>query len=83
MRFFSTSRGFVPSRPIGVSVFVEETTETDADLVQFYPDRGKGVRGREALLLRDGVEVGRVLDQPWQEHDPTHWSRAAEASDRF
>src|SRR6059058_184214 len=63
----------VPETALSVSVFVAETHETPADLVQFYPDRGGGVRGREALLLRDGVQVGRVLDQPWQGHDPEHW----------
>ena len=69
----------VPETSLTVSVFVEETHETPADLVQFYPDRGSGVRGREALLLRDGVPVARVLDQPWQEHDPSHWRTAAAA----
>jgi len=73
----------VPETSLTVSVFVEETHETPADLVQFYPDRGSGVRGREALLLRDGVPVARVLDQPWQEHDPSHWRTAAAAAGRI
>lgn len=73
----------VPETNIAVSVFVEETHETAAELVQFYPDRGSGVRGREALLLRDGVQVGTLLDQPWQEHDALHWSRAAGAKGRI
>jgi indole-3-glycerol phosphate synthase / phosphoribosylanthranilate isomerase len=73
----------VPATNIAVSVFVEETQETRADLVQFYPDRGAGVRGREAMLLRDGVQVGTLLDQPWQEHDPVHWSRAAGMNGRI
>jgi phosphoribosylanthranilate isomerase len=72
-----------PDTVLAVSVFVEETTETGADLVQFYPDRGRGVRGREAMLLRNGVQVGRVLDQPWQDDDPTHWSTAAAAEGRI
>jgi indole-3-glycerol phosphate synthase/phosphoribosylanthranilate isomerase len=71
-----------PDTTLAVSVFVEETRETNADLVQFYPDRGTGVRGREAMLLRDGVQVATVLDQPWQETDPVHWSRAAGADGR-
>jgi indole-3-glycerol phosphate synthase/phosphoribosylanthranilate isomerase len=71
-----------PDTTLAVSVFVEETRETNADLVQFYPDRGTGVRGREAMLLRDGVQVATVLDQPWQESDPVHWSRAAAAEGR-
>jgi indole-3-glycerol phosphate synthase/phosphoribosylanthranilate isomerase len=73
----------VPETNLAVSVFVEETHETPADLVQFYPDRGGGVRGREALLLRDGVRVGTLLDQPWEEYDALHWSRAAEAKGRI
>jgi phosphoribosylanthranilate isomerase len=72
----------VPETNLAVSVFVEETHETAADLVQFYPDRGGGVRGREAMLLRDGVEVARVLDQPWQVHEALHWTRAAAAGGR-
>jgi indole-3-glycerol phosphate synthase/phosphoribosylanthranilate isomerase len=72
----------VPETSLAVSVFVEETHETDADLVQFYPDRGSGVRGRQAMLLRDGVEVARVLDQPWQDRDALHWTRAAAAEGR-
>jgi indole-3-glycerol phosphate synthase/phosphoribosylanthranilate isomerase len=73
----------VPDTHLAVSVFVEETRETPADLIQFYPDRGTGVRGREALLLRDGVQVGTLLDQPWDAHDALHWSRAAEAKGRI
>ena len=72
-----------PETTLAVSVFVEETRETRADLIQFYPDRGTGVRGREAMLLRDGVQVGTLLDQPWQEHDALHWCRAAAASGRI
>jgi indole-3-glycerol phosphate synthase / phosphoribosylanthranilate isomerase len=72
----------VPETALSVAVFVEETVETDADLVQFYPDDGGDVRGREALLLRDGREVGRLLDQPWNERDPEHWRSAAEAAGR-
>ena len=67
----------VPDTALSVAVFVEETTETPADLIQFYPDDGGSVRGREATLLRDGRVVARVLDQPWQDHDPVHWSTAA------
>jgi indole-3-glycerol phosphate synthase/phosphoribosylanthranilate isomerase len=73
----------VPDTHLAVSVFVEETRETPADLIQFYPDRVTGVRGREALLLREGVQVGTLLDQPWDAHDALHWSRAAEAKGRI
>ena len=72
----------VPDTVLSVAVFVEDTTETPADLVQFYPDDGGTVRGREALLLREGREVARVLDLPWQRNDPAHWSSAAAASGR-
>ncbi len=74
----------VPETRLAVSVFVEETRETPADLIQFYPERGAaGVRGREAMLLRDGVRVGTLLDQPWEDYDALHWSRAAEAKGRI
>ncbi len=72
----------VPDTVLSVAVFVEDTTETPADLIQFYPDDGGTVRGREALLLREGREVARVLDQPWQKSDPAHWSTAAAANGR-
>jgi indole-3-glycerol phosphate synthase/phosphoribosylanthranilate isomerase len=73
----------VPETALSVAVFVEDTAETPADLVQFYPDDGGDVRGREALLLREGREVGRVLDQPWHGQDPTHWSSAAGTGGRI
>jgi len=73
----------VPETALSVAVFVEVTEETQADLIQFYPDDGGTVRGREATLLRDGREVARVLDQPWQDRDPVHWSRAAAAEGRI
>jgi len=49
----------VPGTALSVAVFVEDTEQTPADLVQFYPDDGGDVRGREAVLLRDGRVVGR------------------------
>jgi indole-3-glycerol phosphate synthase/phosphoribosylanthranilate isomerase len=72
----------VPDTAISVAVFVADTQETQADLVQFYPDDGGNVRSREAMLLREGRQVARVLDQPWQEHDPVHWSVAAATEGR-
>jgi len=72
----------VPETALSVAVFVEETIETPADLVQFYPDDGGSVRGREAMLLRDGRSVARVLDEPWQNRDPAHWSTAAATKGR-
>jgi indole-3-glycerol phosphate synthase/phosphoribosylanthranilate isomerase len=72
----------VPDTAISVAVFVADTRETQADLVQFYPDDGGNVRSREAMLMREGRQVARVLDQPWQEHDPVHWSVAAATEGR-
>ena len=72
----------VPETALSVAVFVGDTIETPADLVQFHPDDGGSVRGREAMLLRDGRSVARVLDQPWQDHDPEHWSKAAATEGR-
>jgi len=72
----------VPETALSVAVFVAEAKETPADLVQLYRDDGGDVRGREASLLRDGEPVARVLDQPWQGHDPSHWDTAASAEGR-
>jgi indole-3-glycerol phosphate synthase / phosphoribosylanthranilate isomerase len=72
----------VPDTAMSVAVFVADTEETPADLVQFYPDDGGNVRSREAMLLREGRQVARVLDQPWQDHDPVHWSVAAATEGR-
>jgi indole-3-glycerol phosphate synthase/phosphoribosylanthranilate isomerase len=59
-----------------VAVTVEEDYARGADLVQRYPREAGKVRGRDAVLLRDGKEVARVVDLPWQEDDPTHLERA-------
>jgi indole-3-glycerol phosphate synthase/phosphoribosylanthranilate isomerase len=73
----------VPDTALSVAVFVEEAHETGADLVQLHPDDGGDVRSREAAILRDGEEVARLLDQPWQGHDPEHWRTAAQAEGRI
>jgi indole-3-glycerol phosphate synthase/phosphoribosylanthranilate isomerase len=73
----------VPETALSVAVFVEEQEPAGADLVQLYPDDGGTVRGREAVLLRDGEPVARVLDQPWDGHDPGHWRAAAAAEGRI
>jgi indole-3-glycerol phosphate synthase/phosphoribosylanthranilate isomerase len=72
----------VPETALSVAVFVTDTRETPADLIQFYSDDGGSVRGREATLFRDGRPVARVLDLPWQQQDPAHWSTAAAAEGR-
>ena len=65
----------VPDTMLSVAVVVGEI-EGDADLVQLYPTEEGKVRGRDAVLLREGEEVARVVDLPWQEDDPTHLERA-------
>ena len=71
----------VPDTVLSVAVVVG-TAEGDADLVQLYPVADGKVRGRDAVLLRDGEEVARVVDLPWQETDPTHLDRAREVDGR-
>ena len=67
---------------LSVAVHVGAAQETGADLIQLYPDNDGTVRGRDAVLLRDGEEVARVLDLPWQGSDPEHWRNAAAAEGR-
>jgi indole-3-glycerol phosphate synthase/phosphoribosylanthranilate isomerase len=64
-----------PETVLRVAVFVGDEHETDADLVQFY-GRVDGHRSRDAVLKRDGEEVGAVLDLPWLADDPEHLARA-------
>jgi indole-3-glycerol phosphate synthase/phosphoribosylanthranilate isomerase len=71
----------VPDTVLSVAVFVEDVDETRADLVQLYA-RENGHRAKDALLLRDGVEVARVVDLPWQAKDPSHLERAASLDGR-
>src|SRR5438067_9246706 len=70
-----------PDTVLRVAVFVGEAEETDADLVQLYA-REDGHRARDAVLLRDGREVARVVDLPWEREDPSHLRRAAAAEGR-
>ena len=56
-------------------------TDDRADLVQLYP-RENGHRARDGALLREGREVAKVVDRPWQETDPTHYDRARAAEGR-
>jgi indole-3-glycerol phosphate synthase/phosphoribosylanthranilate isomerase len=70
-----------PDTVLRVAVFVGEVEETDADLVQFYR-REDGHRSRDAVLLRDGEQVGSVVDLPWGERDASHLERAKAATGR-
>jgi phosphoribosylanthranilate isomerase len=72
----------VPGDRLSVAVFVGEARETRADLVQLYRQEEGRVRGRDAELLRDGEAVARVVDLPWNEHDPQHLGRAAATKGR-
>ncbi len=73
----------VPATMLSVAVRVGEAGEEAADLVQLYPREPGKVRGRDAVLLREGAEVARVLDQPWGEEDPAHLERARIAEGRI
>jgi indole-3-glycerol phosphate synthase/phosphoribosylanthranilate isomerase len=66
----------VPDTVLSVAVSVGEIDPSDADLVQLHA-RENGHRSREAVLLREGEQVARVLDLPWQGEDPEHHERAA------
>ena len=66
----------VPDTVLSVAVFVGEPEERGADLVQLYEREEGTVRGRDAVLLRDGEPVARVADLPWDGEDPDHWRNA-------
>jgi indole-3-glycerol phosphate synthase len=66
----------VPETVLSVAVFVGESEEQGADLVQLYERQEGTVRGRDAVLLRDGEPVARIADLPWEGQDPGHWQNA-------
>jgi indole-3-glycerol phosphate synthase / phosphoribosylanthranilate isomerase len=72
----------VPETMLSVGVYVGEYEDHGADLVQLYEQERGTVRGRDAALLRNGEVVARVLDLPWEENDPEHLRRAAQADGR-
>src|SRR5438045_7300933 len=72
----------VPDDVLSVAVYVGEPEQSDADLVQLYEGADGRPRGRNAVLLRDGEQVARVVDLPWEESDPLHLQRAAEEGGR-
>jgi phosphoribosylanthranilate isomerase len=73
----------VPDTVLSVAVEVGEASGEEADLVQLYPREAGKVRGRDAVLLRDGREVAKVLDLPWEEADAAHLERASAANGRI
>jgi indole-3-glycerol phosphate synthase len=72
----------VPEDRLSVAVFVGEAEDSEADLVQLYDREHGRVRGRDAVLLRDGETVAQVVDLPWDEPDPLHFQRATVAEGR-
>jgi len=72
----------VPETALSVAVFVGEPEERGADLVQLYDEEHGTVRGRDAVLLREGEQVAAVVDLPWEQADETHLERARVASGR-
>ena len=77
----------VPDELLAVAVWVGEAGESCASLDQVH-ERVEGVvRGRDAVLLREGEQVAQLLDLPWNAEDPghypDHWDRAAAASGRI
>jgi indole-3-glycerol phosphate synthase/phosphoribosylanthranilate isomerase len=73
----------VPEDRLSVAVFVGEPAEAGSDLVQVYSREEGRVRGRDAVLLRKGETVARVVDLPWDEPDPLHLQRAAAVEGRL
>ncbi len=73
----------VPETMLAVAVWVGEAGDSPSDLDQVHPPEEGKVRGRDAAVLRDGSEVATLLDLPWEEADPEHWSRAAAAEGRI
>ena len=67
----------VPDDRLSVAVFVGDAEDAGSDLVQLYEREEGRVRGREAVLLRNGETVASVVDLPWEEPDPLHLQRAA------
>jgi indole-3-glycerol phosphate synthase len=73
----------VPETVLSVAVFVGEPEEQGADLVQLYVREEGTVRGRNAVLLRDGELVAHVADLPWEGEDPDHWQNVRADGDRL
>ncbi len=72
----------VPDELLAVAVWVGQAGPSGAPLDQVHERSEGAVRGRNAVLLRDGEEVARLLDLPWQQEDPDHWERAASSPGR-
>src|SRR5262249_12117299 len=73
----------VPETVLSVGVVVGDTEQRGADLGQLYESERGTVRGRDAVLLRDGEPVARVAALPWEGEDPDHWRKAQNGEDRL
>ena len=73
----------VPDELLAVAVWVGEEYPSGAALDQVHERDPNAIRGRDAVLLREGEPVARVFDLPWQADDPDHWDRAAAAPGRI
>ncbi len=73
----------VPETMLAVAVWVGEAGDSPAELDQVHPRENGKVRGRDAAVWRDRHHVATLLDLPWEEDDPSHWERAAEAEGRI
>jgi len=73
----------VPDELLAVAVWVGEAGASAASLDQVHEHADGAVRGRNAVLLREGEQVARVLDLPWDAEDPDHWDQAATAPGRI
>ena len=73
----------VPDIVLAVAVWVGAARDADTDLHQVHDRADGAVRGRDGVLLREGEQVARLVDLPWQEDDPGHWERAAATEGRI
>ena len=73
----------VPDTVLAVAVWVGAARDADTDLHQVHDRADGAVRGRDGVLLREGEQVARLVDLPWQEDDPGHWERAAATEGRI
>jgi indole-3-glycerol phosphate synthase len=73
----------VPDELLAVAVWVGEAGTSGAPIDQVHEREEGRVRGRNGVLLRDGEQVARLLDLPWEEQDPGHWDRAAAEAGRI
>jgi indole-3-glycerol phosphate synthase len=67
----------VPDELLAVAVWVGEAGTSGAPVDQVHEREEGRIRGRNGVLLREGEQVARLLDLPWEEDDPAHWDRAA------